>query len=783
MMQKMTAIFFTVFVSAALFSADWVELSRMQRPYQGTELKEWGKDWDVKTEKGTMLISWAQDIRWWKDFGSLYETYIRYQGSGTSLEKLLIDGSDAATLTGHKGKKVIWFRFFPKKVKKGNIVTVLIQFRQQPVKPFKLALTSGDKELFTQTVDLKNVQKEDLISRIAMSDDMKSIYIWLKTKQNSLSLKKVFLDGKDWTGSAKTRPLYAGTLPILLPLKEPLKNGSRHTIHLEHSAGKCSISFRAFPGKFNFAIYQGPDGKNIKSHNFDIFWSHRCMKPDQVRSYHAEGIQAISPFYEKPENYQNVPGIFADYLPDEPDIKDIRDHKQIKWMGQRLGMEAPGMAKLADDQERNTPHFVSAIVVGKSNRPGNFFAYRRISDLFATDYYCISSDIQPLLCYPSARIMRIANEPLASWFIAGCFSRPVNSKWKRFPTQSEIRYMTLSAIAGGAQSMAFWMYPDGNSTKGPASNPALWNSMGLVNGEFKAAAHLLEKTCPVNNAVIHVPESLIAQVLRTVDDSATLVVLLNKNARSDAKGLTVPEISDFNAVLTLPAGCNVNRICKLTIHGPQNVTGFKQKDGKLHFPVKALQEGAVYILAHTTGITEKIADIHKNVILPNNQAAKKILDAKLLFQLAPATQKAAFRCEFETIMPENAKHAVNILTNGDLRFGVRWSNSKNRLNNKTVAFTLIPEKPEVLREIKLLTSVNRWYAMKSIAGTVFFTDGTTYTLETKAGFPGGWQGKGNKNHVFHWQQIPEKQVRKIRFTVLPHPFFGIMIGEAELIRK
>ena len=783
MMLKMIAAAFVALVSVALCSADWVELSRVQRPYQETELKEWGKDWNVQTEKGTMLTSWAQNITWWKDFGSLYETYIRYQGTGDiALDKLLINGKDAATLTGHQGK-VIWYRLFPKHVKKGDIVTVLIQFRQQPVAPFQLALTSGSKELVTQTVDLKTVQKTDLISRVAMAEDMKSIYIWLKTKQKSITLKNVFLNGRNVTGLIKTRPLYADTLPILLPLKKTLQNGSRHTIHLEHSAGKCSITFRAFPGKFNFAIYQGPDGRNLKIHNYDIFWSHRRMEPDQVRKYHAEGIQAISPFYLKSEKYQNMPGIFADYLPDEPDIRDIQKYKHIKWMGQRLGMEAPVMAKLAEEQVRNTPHFVSVIVVGKSNRPGNFFAYRRISDLFATDYYCISSDIQPLLCYPSARIVRIANEPLTSWFIAGCFSRPTSSKWKRFPTQSELRYMTLSAIAGGAQSMAFWMYPDGNGTKGPASNPALWNSMGLVNGEFKAAAHLLAKTYPVNNAVINVPETLIAQVLRTVDDSATLVVLLNKNARSDARGLTVPGIPQFHAALTLPAGCNVKSISRLTINGPQKLTGFEQKNGKLHFPVNALQEGAIYILAHKPGIIETIAEKYKNVILPNNQEAKKILNAKLVFQLAPAQQKAAFQCEFQGILPENGKDAVKILTNGDLRFGVRWSNSKNRLNGKPVTFSLVPEKQEVLREIKLLTSVNKWYAMKSITGTIVFADGTTFTLETREGFPGGWKEKGNKNYAFSWNQIPEKPVKTIRFSMLPHPFFGIMIGEAELIKK
>ena len=772
-------------LSVLFFSAeasDWVELSRFHRPYQGTEVQNWGKDWNVKTPDGKLLTSWALRIPWWKDFGSLYETYVSYQGAEpTVLKQVLIDGKDAAGLTGHNNK-IIWYRFYPERVQKGDTVTVLIQFRTMPQNPVQLELSDGAKKVYRQTVDFRTLQKEDLISRISMSPDMKTVYFWLKTKQD-LSVEKITFDGKNVKNVTKSGTLYGETIPFRLELNGPLKNGSRHILHLEHSKGKSTISFRAFPGNFNFAIYQGPSGQDLKAHNFDIFWSHRRQEPEQVKQYSKHGIHVISPFYDKPELYRDLPGLFADYLPDEPDIREVTKYKNIKWMGQRLGMEAPEMVRLSAAQERNTPSLISTIVVGKSNRPANFFTYRRISDLFAVEYYCISSDIQPLLCYPSARMIRIANEPLTSWFIAGCFSRPVNSKWKRFPTQSEIRYMTLSALAGGAQSMAFWMYPDGNGTRGPASNPALWNSMGLVNGEFKTAASLFAKSYPVKSSVITVPDDLLAQVLRTADDSATSVVLLNKNCRSDKNGMNIPAIPAFTASVILPENCTVNGITRLTVNGPENVTGYQQKGTVCRFPVKDLQEGAVYVLAHRRSVTEDLQKIWQQEILPNHRMAASILSEKMALQPTAASAKVPFRCEFSGITPENGKDGVKILSNGDLRFGVRWSNSKNRLKGKPVTLSLHPEKPEILQKIKLMTSTNKWYALKSVSGTVYFTDGTTHPLAKKDGYPGGWKEKGNKNFAAVWDLQSSKKMQKVEISLIPQPFYGIMIGETELIRK
>ncbi len=189
--------------------------------------------------------------------------------------------------------------------------------------------------------------------------------------------------------------------------------------------------------------------------------------------------------------------------------------------------------------------------------------------------------------------------------------------------------MALSSVAGGVQSLAYWMYPDGTKTKGPASSPELWNSMGRINGELKTVAHLLAKSYPVESSIVDTPDGVIAQVLRTVDDEATMIALLNKKCRSHAGGMDIPGIKDFEVSLPLPPGSKAVSLCKLSMDGPTEIKDFKANKEKVTFRVKNLAEGDIYVVAHSREAGEKIRDIYKNDILPNNQRASQFLDSRI----------------------------------------------------------------------------------------------------------------------------------------------------------
>jgi hypothetical protein len=604
-------------------AGDWETMTSFHRPFRDTKVAEWGKDWNVKDENGKPLICWF-DAPWWDSMGSLYESHIIYRGKNpVAFDELLVNGETISSLVYPKGN-ILWYRLTPRKLQPDQIATLLIQFRENPNTPTKIEITTKDDSAYQHMVDFAKLDSQELINRVAMSKNLKTIHAWIEIRKDDFALQRVLFDGVDFTQWVTLEKPYGNVIPISLSLPGALVSGSEHHFFVEHSGGTCAISFRAYPSQFHFAIYEGPGSKNLKWHNFDISWHHRRPGVKEMIERWQEGIQVIAPCHGASTQYRNVPNVFADYLPDEPDIKDAVAHKEIKWVGQRLGLEAPNMNSIAERQSTSDQNTVNLIVVGKSNRPANFFAYGRIADLLATDYYCISSELQPLTCYVSARVTRIAGEPLASWSVIGCFSR-LESQWKRFPTGQEMRYMALCSVAGGAQSLAYWMYPNGTKTKGPASNPELWRAMGRINGELKTAAHLLAKSYPVDSSIVNAPDSVITQVLRTVDDEATMLVLLNKNCRSHAAGMEIDRMKDFEIGLLLPPGTKAVSLCKLSMDGPVEIGDLKTSKENTTFQVKNLEEGDIYVVAHSREALARIRNIYRTNVQPNNQRASQLL--------------------------------------------------------------------------------------------------------------------------------------------------------------
>ena len=627
MMRRTSAsillIVFSLYVNSYA-AGDWETMTSFHRPFRGTKVADWGNDWGVKDDTETLLTCWI-DAPWWDDFGSLFESHIVYRGkTPITINRLLVNGKEIDSLIA-PNSDIMWWRLSPRKLCSNQIVTLLIKFRRNPIKPVEIEFASNQNLIYKQTVDFAKLNSKELISRVVMSEDLKTIHVWIGKCDDNFAMQQVLFDGIDFIKSATVGKPYGNAIPISLELPGSLKRGSKHNVYIKHSRGRSAISFRAHPNTFHFAIYEGPDSENLKWHNFDISWHHRRPGVKEIIERWRNNIQVIAPYHQASTQFRNIPNICAGYLPDEPDIVDIFNHKDIKWMGQRLGLEAPRMNSIAEKQALSDQDTVNLVIVGKSNRPANFFTYGRIADILATDYYCISSDLQPLLCYPTARVTRIASEPLASWFVMGCFSRPESSEWKRFPSGNEMRYMALSAVAGGTQSLGYWMYPNGTQSKGSISNPELWNSMGKINGELKTVARLLAKSYPIDSVVVNTPGSVIAQVLRTVDDEATLLVLLNKKCRSSAAGFNIPAIKKFTVELSLPPGVEVASISRLSIDGPKEIKEFKAESGKISFRGREIKEGAVYVIAHSSETLKRMRSIYDDDVLPNNRMAADIL--------------------------------------------------------------------------------------------------------------------------------------------------------------
>jgi hypothetical protein len=191
-----------------------------------------------------------------------------------------------------------------------------------------------------------------------------------------------------------------------------------------------------------------------------------------------------------------------------------------------------------------------------------------------------------------------------------------------------MRYMALGAIATGTQTLGYWMYLNGSVHQGPATAPDVWYSMGQVNSEIKLIAHLLQKSYPVDKLALKTPENVAAEVLRTLDDEATILVLLNKGCVSDEKGVNVPAVKDFTFDLPLPPETKAEKVFKLSAKGPVEVKDFRTSGKKVTLSIKNFAEGDIYVVAHDKATFAAISKLYREEILPANKKALEFLNSR-----------------------------------------------------------------------------------------------------------------------------------------------------------
>ena len=884
--------------AVAVQAGEWELLSSFYRPLRDTKVKDWGKDWGIKNPDGKLLIPWT-DVQWMENNCTTFELYFIYHGKKpATIKNIRMDGKNIADCYRTAGN-VVWHRIAPETVSPGEVFSLIVKLWYTPEKTVEFKFETADNRTFVHVVDFKKLACDKLIRRMILSRDMKTVHLWVEGREK---ITRVMLDGVDYTSRAKIGSFYGGTIPVSVSFDQKLVKGSFHNVYIGREKGSSAVTFRAFSNIFHTGIYNGPIKGGMEYHNFDDFWNLHATAVDTIKKMGEENVSAVVSIpQEKLPEYRNLNTITANYLPDEPDATEASKFKEIRWMGQRLGMLASYVNRCAENIIRELSHVPNMLVLDKTNRPANFFAYGRMADFTAVDYYCISSDLQPITCYPTARVSRIAAEPLPSWMVLGCVSRPTTSKWKRFPNNHEMHLMAWSSIAGGATSIGYWMYVDGTLTKGPASNPQLWNYMGKLNGEMKMIGHLLEISNPADGSVIKVPETVIGSVLRTAGDEATIVILLNKNSRSDQKGLTIPDLPPFEARIKLPAGVRSAEIGRLSVDGMSEIK-FTDNGGEVKFQVSDLGECAAFVIFHSREAAEKVKTVFREIIEPRNRVADMMLRGKreapdadfaalavslpYAEKIAPVALAGAEKVDFSqsaldslqgqsfmrgggtmsltwelpavagevilqystgefaeliveksgkkekmllqpsvrriaqwkhdghkgrlTLAVKNGVASENILfikqtdiskqdfkrtllkcsiagddpfskekaetlSDGDLLKGPRWSNSKNRLATKKIEVTAELQKPESLRHLIVCGHYNRWYALRELQATVWFTDGSCVELPPRQGFRGGI-GSGYRKYILFWE-LPDKPVQRIVLNPVPENHFWLFLGE------
>ena len=229
-------------------------------------------------------------------------------------------------------------------------------------------------------------------------------------------------------------------------------------------------------------------------------------------------------------------------------------HSRRSWVGE-TGLE---MVRRAEMCARLDPVTAMMCLVDNTYRPGNYFTYAHVADIFDTDPYV------------SPAMEREVNFSFVAWATSLCRAaaapRPVwitlwmgwGANHCRAFTEPEERIMAFYALGAGARGINYYLHSGGSrsiwdgirATGRREEGLALWEGVGRLNRQLARAGPWLARSCPVD-LVRTAPEGVSASTLLVADEAIVLVAV---NTLSVGKGeeFEAKPIADARATLALP---------------------------------------------------------------------------------------------------------------------------------------------------------------------------------------------------------------------------------------
>lgn len=223
-----------------------------------------------------------------------------------------------------------------------------------------------------------------------------------------------------------------------------------------------------------------------------------------------------SPYQKEAQNWP----VLAWYLADEPDVVNM-SRKRLK--------ELNINAKTAFPDDKTT------FVIGRGETK---IPYYDITDILMVDWYPVPHLNLESLGEQVALVKKYApNASKPVWAVVQAFNwkeypqnRPENDKIGRFPTQEEIKFMSLDALLNGADGLFYFVYTS-NGVPLPKSNPEGWQALSNTVKMMQFAAPALKWGSRRINPTISKPPIVMKTFYYDYD---TYTLVMNYSARQSA---------------------------------------------------------------------------------------------------------------------------------------------------------------------------------------------------------------------------------------------------------
>ena len=229
-------------------------------------------------------------------------------------------------------------------------------------------------------------------------------------------------------------------------------------------------------------------------------------------------------------------------------------HSRPAWVGE-TAMEMVGRVGLC---ARLDPATATVCLVDNTYRPGNYFAYAHVADIFDTDPYvrpAAGREVNFAFVQWASSLCRAAAAPRPVWITLAMGWGSGNC---RTLTEAEERIMALYALGAGARGINYFIHSGGSwsvwdgirATGRREEGLALWEGVGRLNRQLARAGPWLARSCPAD-LVRAVPEGVSASTLLVADEAIVLVAV---NTESVGKGeeFEAKPIADAQVTVALP---------------------------------------------------------------------------------------------------------------------------------------------------------------------------------------------------------------------------------------
>lgn len=501
----------------------------------------------------------------------------------------------------------IWWRAQPAQAAPGQAMEVTVRLRRDfPESGARLTLRlEGGGQV---DVAVPGTNATARITDIAFSEDLASVWLYVRRDGNEGAVGKVLLDGQDVTSSCSIgRDAHLQTTPVVFRPTRKLEHARLYSFQAVFQDGTMAAAARrAFPQDMRYGVWGARSGPatdiqtgrsfvhemaslNLNLHMVSVGSAavQEYFKSDEGRKALADAD--IRRVIETPGK-QGTTNPYAFYLADEPDTGDYR--VQGVPAGKQVGCLAQGLAERARDLRAQDPGTPSMLNLDLTFTPHNWYVYGQVPDIFAADPY-----YQPRLrqayeagpgrlplyskagfVYAESRICKLACEPNPLHIILYANSYEGDDGRFRGPTPEEKRIELYYALAAGAKGFSYWWYVPGRPARGLGADDEatrkLRREVGLMAAEMRTAGPLITRSAPVDALITHAPRLWVRALACGLD--SMLLVVVNDDYVNDRQGTVIRPVEKSSVTLDLPSWLKSPQAFEISADGVKDVAASVQ---------------------------------------------------------------------------------------------------------------------------------------------------------------------------------------------------------------